>query len=56
MTPPKTYHVYRGLLLAVLCGGLLLLGLLAFPAGIALVEFLIDTIEGVRDSFTWELF
>jgi hypothetical protein len=56
MNAPKTYHVYRGLLLAALCGGLLLLGLVAFPAGITLVEFLLDIIEGVRDSFTWELF
>jgi hypothetical protein len=55
MNPPKTYHVYRGLLLAVLCGGLFLLGLVAFPAVAALVELLIDTIEGIHDSFTWNL-
>jgi hypothetical protein len=54
--PPVSYAVHRVVLIGVVCLGLLLLGLVMVPAGVAIVEFLGGVIGGMRTGFTWELF
>jgi len=55
--PPKTYGVYRGILLAVFAAGVFLAGLLLlFPGVLAVAEGLRDAIEAIHRSYGWKLF
>ena len=54
--PPKTYAVYRGILLAVLAIGLFLSGLVLFPGLVAVGEGLRYAIVAIHESYDWELF
>lgn len=56
--PPVSYAVHRGVLIGIVCLGLLLLALVMVmvPVGATIVEFLSGVFGGMRTGFTWELF
>lgn len=54
--PPVSYAIHRGVLIGIVCLGLLLLGLVMVPVGVAIVDFLSGVFGGMRSGFTWKLF
>jgi hypothetical protein len=54
--PPVSHAVHRGLLIGLICLGLLVFGLVMVPAGVAIVEFLGGVFHDMRVGFTWDLF